>query len=141
LDPDRFELPNRTELLRSGSRSLSQRLPKRLGEHDGISAECVYRANPHTDSDANSYGNTEPNTYSDGYSYSDRNRDIHADGNRHVHAYTFSNGYVHAYTDGHSDVHSYSNSDCNSGNTDSDANMHTGRDLVRHFERFWHTGG
>jgi len=49
------------------------------------------------------------------------------------------NVYAHAH--GHSNVHAHSNSDCYSGNPDSDANMHTGRDLVRHFERFWYRGG
>ena len=48
---------------------------------------------------------------------------------------------VYAYAYGHSNVHAYSNSDCYSGNPDSDANMHAGRDLVRHFERFWYSGG
>ena len=55
--------------------------------------------------------------------------------------YAYSHGDVYAYTYGHSNVHAYSNSDCYSGNPDSDANMHAGRDLVRHFERFWYSGG
>ena len=43
LDPDRFEPPNQTELLHPRARLLSQRLPKRLGEYRGNSAECLYR--------------------------------------------------------------------------------------------------
>ena len=49
---------------------------------------------------------------------------------------SYSYSYGHLYADGHGDVYAYSNSDCYSGHPDSDANMHTGRDLVRHFERF-----
>ena len=58
-----------------------------------------------------------------------------------VHAYTHGYGYLYADTDGDSNVHAYTDGDCYSGNPDSDANMHTGRDLVRDFERFWHSGG
>ena len=55
--------------------------------------------------------------------------------------YAYLYRHVYAYSYGHSHFHAYSNSDCYSGNPDSDANMHTERDLVRHFERFWYSGG
>ena len=68
---------------------------------------------------------------------------IHTD----INSYSYSDVYANVYSDvypyvyGHSNVHAYANSDCYSGNPDSDAKLHTGRDLVRHFERFWYTGG
>jgi hypothetical protein len=73
----------------------------------------------------------KPHTY--GYCY------IHSNGNcySNIHAYSYSHLYAYIY----SDVYPYPNSDCYSGKPDSDANMHAGRDLVRHFERFWYTGG
>ena len=53
-----LSLSDRTELLHPRSRLLSQRLPKRLGEHHGIRAECFYcwAANPNTYADTASFG-------------------------------------------------------------------------------------
>ena len=48
LDPVRFELADRTELLHPRSWLLSQRLQQRLGEHHGIRPECFYRRRPYT---------------------------------------------------------------------------------------------
>ena len=62
------------------------------------------------------------NTYGDGHVYSDADRNSRA--------YSHSDGYIYA------DI----NGDSYSGNPESYANMHTGRDLVRHFKRFWHSG-
>jgi hypothetical protein len=79
----------------------------------------------HADALANTDGESDP----DGDS--NFNTDADSDGYGYIYADTYSNGNIHAYPD----------SDCYSGNPDSDANMHTGRDLVRHFERFWYGGG
>ena len=74
-------------------------------------------------SDANSYVDSHSHSYSHGYRrlrpqlLCRRRRRL-----RPLH--THCNGNVNT------------NSDCYSGNPDSDANMHAGRDLVRHFERF-----
>jgi hypothetical protein len=78
-------------------------------------------------------------TNGDSYGY----RDTHSNCNSHRHGYSdvyaYGHGNVHAY--GHSNIYFYSNSDCYGGHPYSDANMHTRRDLVRHFERFWYSGG
>ena len=63
------------------------------------------------------------------------------DCNGHCNAYSYRNKYGHSHRNSYSYIHAYTNSDSHSGNSDSDANMHTGRDLVRHFERFYYTGG
>ena len=78
-----------------------------------------------------------------GYAHTHANeyRYCYRDGNGHCNAYSYRNKYGHSHRNSYSNVHAYSNSDCYSGNPDSDANMHTGRDLVRHFERFWYSGG
>jgi hypothetical protein len=71
--------------------------------------------------------------------YAHRNSHLHS--YSHIYAYSYGDSHLYAYPDGHSHFHADPNSDCYSGNPDSDANMHTERDLVRHFERFWYTGG
>ena len=73
----------------------------------------------------------KPNTYCHIHAYSD--------GYSHLYAYVYSDVYAYAY--GHSNVHAYSNSECYSGNSDSDAHMRAGCDLIRHFEWFWYRGG
>ena len=90
-------------------------------QHRSLSARGL--SSSFTNSHSYSYGNGNINA--DTYSYSDL----------HAHGY----GDVYAY--GHRNLHAYAYSDCYSGNPDSDANMHTGRDLVRHFKRFWYSGG
>jgi hypothetical protein len=81
--------------------------------------------------------------------YAHPNSHSHSNCHLHAHTYGYSHLYTYGYSDRNCDVNSYSygnihadpNSDCYSGNPDSDANLHTERDLVRHFERFWYRGG
>jgi hypothetical protein len=83
-------------------------------------------AHAHTNTDCNCHIDTYIHAYCNGYIYSNSDGDIHS--------------HRAAYADGYGNVHAYSNTDCYSGNPDSDANMHTERDFVRHFERFWYRG-
>src|SRR6185437_10794143 len=74
LDTNRFEFADRTEHLHSRAGLLSLRLLQRLGEHHGISAECVSEwgalANAdgfsNTDCNRNSYAERYCETQSDG---------------------------------------------------------------------------
>jgi hypothetical protein len=79
------------------------------------------------------------NGYADAYTHSNGHSYIYAYTNGCGHGDVYAYSYSHSHS--HSNVHTYSNSDCYSGNPDSDANMHTGLDLVRHFERFWYSDG
>ena len=98
LDPDRFELSDRTELLHPRSRLLSQRLPKRVGEHDGISAKCF--SEWHTDADPNCNTNTHSHAYS--YAYTDSYADTNSN--------TYTNPSLDAYAK--SDPDGNPNTDC-----------------------------
>jgi hypothetical protein len=68
--------------------------------------------------------------------HSNRNTYLDRDSHRH------SDGYIYADTYSHGNVHAYSNSDCYSHgrNSDSDAHLRAGCDLVRNFKRFWYRG-
>jgi hypothetical protein len=88
------------------------------------------RALPKSDPDRNTFGY--------GNSYCTANSDCYCYFHTYAYCYGYGYRYRYRYCDSNSNSDSYSYS--NSWNPDSDTNMHAGRDLVRHFERFWYRG-
>ena len=59
-----------------------------------------------------------------GYAHTHANEypDCYRDGNGHCNAYSYRNKYGHSHRNGYSYIHAYTNSDCYSGDADTNAN-------------------